>query len=88
MSTRLKAAAVIGIALVSAIACTKQPPTPKVVDTGRPETRSIEAADGLGFNGKEIRQKVDASLNSMDQTGARIDKAVADQQGQTDQAAP
>jgi len=64
------------------------PPAPKVIDTGRPETRSIEAADGLGYNGKEIRQKVDAALNSQDQTTQRIDKSVAEQQGQTDQSSP
>ncbi len=64
------------------------PPAPKVIDNGRPETRSIEAADGLGYNGKAIRKQVDAALNSQDQTGQRIDKAVAEQQGQADQSSP
>jgi len=64
------------------------PPAPKVIDTGRPETRSIEAADGLGYNGKAIRKKVDAALNAQDQTGQRIDKEVEQQQGQTDQSNP
>jgi hypothetical protein len=70
--------------------CRHEPPAPapKVIDTGRPETRSIEAADGLGYNGKAIRKQVDAALNAQDQTGQRIDKQVADQQGPADQPAP
>ncbi len=91
MSPFLKGLALLGLigsVLLGITACSKEPPTPapKVIDTGRPETRSIEAADGLGYNGKAIRKQVDAALNSQDQTTQRIDKSVADQQGQTDQA--
>jgi hypothetical protein len=56
----LAAAALLG-------ACGKEPPPrAPTVDTGRPETRSIEAADAAGYNGKLIRQKVDNSLNAND----------------------
>lgn len=47
-------------------ACSKEPPPPKPVDNGRPETRSLEAADAMGYNGKEVRQKVDKALDAND----------------------
>lgn len=60
-------------------ACSKEPP-PSKPDTGRPETRSIEAADAVGYNGKEIRKKVDGALDANDAHNAELEKQMQDSQ--------
>lgn len=55
-------------------ACQQQEPVKTEVDTGRPETRSIEAADSLGYNGKEIRKKVDGALDANDAHNAQLEQ--------------
>lgn len=65
---------VIVILVISMIAaCSKEPPPPKP-DTGRAETRSLEAADAVGYNGKAIRQKVDGALDANDAHNAQLEK--------------
>ncbi len=68
--------AVAGLILIQA-SCSKAPPPPKptVADTGRPETRSLEAADAIGYNGKEVRHKLDKALDANDATTKQIDQA-------------
>lgn len=58
-------------------ACSKEPP-PSKPDTGRPETRSIEAADAVGYNGKAIRKKVDGALDANDAHNAELEKQMQD----------
>ncbi|MDO9177816.1 MAG: hypothetical protein Q7U16_05765 [Agitococcus sp.] len=60
-------------------ACSQEPP-PVKPDTGRPETRSIEAADAVGYNGKEIRKKVDGALDANDAHNAELEKQMQDSQ--------
>ncbi len=70
---------VLGMAgCLGLVACSKEPATPQptVKDTERPETRSIEAADAVGYNGKAIRQKLDKSLDANDAAKQKIDQAV------------
>ena len=63
-----------GVILLLA-ACQKEPtPVKTEPDTGRPETKSIEAADAMGYNGKEIRQKVDGALNANDAHNAQLEQ--------------
>ena len=63
-----------GVVLLLA-ACQKEPaPVKTEPDTGRPETKSIEAADAMGYNGKEIRQKVDGALNANDAHNAQLEQ--------------
>jgi hypothetical protein len=66
----LMLAAVLGLT-----ACSKEPPpvTPKA-DTGRPETRNIEGADAMGYNGKAIRQQLDNSLNTTDDYNKKVEE--------------
>jgi hypothetical protein len=47
------------------------PPQPKP-DTGRPETRSLEAASAVGYDGKAIRQKVDKGLDANDDYNRKL----------------
>jgi len=74
--TLLMGSLAAGLAFIQA-SCSKEPPPPKpaVVDNGRPETRSIEAADSIGYNGKEIRHKLDKALDANDATSKQMDQA-------------
>ena len=67
--------AVLGLGM---IACTKQePPKPIVSDTGRPETRSVEAANAIGYNGTAMRQKLDKALDANDAQAKKMDQAAS-----------
>lgn len=58
------------------VACSKeQPPKPIVSDTGRPETRSVEAANAVGYNGSAMRQKLDKALDANDAMTKKMDQA-------------
>jgi PBP1b-binding outer membrane lipoprotein LpoB len=59
-------------------ACSEPPPPKTVIDTGRPETKSLEAADAIGYNGKAIRQKVDKGLDANDANNERMQKQMQD----------
>lgn len=57
------------------VACSKEePPKPIVSDKGRPETRSIEAANAVGYNGTAMRQKVDKALDANDAANKKMDQ--------------
>lgn len=59
-------------------ACSKQePPKPIVSDTGRPETRSVEAANAIGYNGTAMRQKLDKALDANDAQTQKMNQAAS-----------
>lgn len=61
------------------VGCSKpEPPKPIVSETGRPETRSVEAANAIGYNGTAMRQKLDKALDANDAQAQKMDQA-ADQ---------
>lgn len=64
------------LATFTLLACQKEPESPKAVvpDTGRAETKSIEAADAMGYNGKEIRQKLDGALDANDAHNEKLEQ--------------
>lgn len=65
----------IGLGLV-VVACSKpEPVKPIVSDTGRPETRSVEAVNAIGYNGTAMRQKLDQSLDANDAQNQKMDQA-------------
>jgi Holliday junction resolvasome RuvABC DNA-binding subunit len=60
-------------------ACSKsEPPKPLISDKGRPETRSVEALNAVGYNGTAMRQKLDKALDANDAQSKKMDQA-ADQ---------
>lgn len=66
---------IMGVAVIVLLqACSQEPPPAKAPDTGRPETRNIEAADAMGYNGKAIRKKVDGALDANDAHNAELEK--------------
>ena len=62
--------------LVLLAACQPSEPvkTMQEADTGRPETKNLEAADAMGYNGKEVRKKVDGALNANDAHNAQLEQ--------------
>jgi len=65
---------VLTLSLMMLAACSDPPPPKTVNDTGRAETRSLEAADAMGYNGKAVRQKVDGALNANDAHNAELEQ--------------
>lgn len=65
----------LGVVLVL-VACQKEPEPVKtaVPDTGRAETKNIEAADAMGYNGKDIRKKLDGALDANDTHNAQLEQ--------------
>lgn len=60
------------------------PPAPEdtqTEDTGRPETKSIQGVDAVGYNGTAIRGKVDAALDQNDERISEIDAQIDAQSG-------
>ena len=62
------------LALVLLLSACSQEPPPIKPDTGRPETRSLEAASAMGYDGKAIRKKVDGALDATDAHNAEAEK--------------
>lgn len=77
MNNRIRISAIFGVIVVLGLAaCTKQePPKPMISDTGRPETRSVEAANAIGYNGTAMRQKLDKALDANDAQAQKMDQA-------------
>jgi ABC-type Zn uptake system ZnuABC Zn-binding protein ZnuA len=48
---------------------------------GRSETKKLQGADAVGYNGTAIRQKVDSTLNKADQHNESADKALTGEEG-------
>ncbi|HMY27732.1 MAG TPA: hypothetical protein PLF28_01080 [Agitococcus sp.] len=67
------------VCVLTLVACQKQEPVKTTEDTGRPETRSIEAADAMGYNGKEVRKKVDGALDANDAHNAQLEQQTNEQ---------
>ena len=68
---------IIAISLVMLIAaCTSAPQEPAAakVDQGRPETKKLEGASAVGYDGKAVRGSVDSTLNKNDAHNSELDK--------------
>ena len=59
--------------------CTSSPQQPVVQkDQGRPETKKLEAATAVGYDGAAIRRGVDNTLNKTENRTNEIDKREAE----------
>jgi Holliday junction resolvasome RuvABC DNA-binding subunit len=67
------------VCMLTLVACQKQEPIKTTEDTGRSETRNIEAADAMGYNGKQIRKKVDGALDANDAHNAQLEQQMNEQ---------
>lgn len=74
----MRAVLILSILVLSACSAPAPPPATnnQTQDAGRPETKSIQAADAVGYDGAAIRGKVDAALDQNDQRAADIDAQI------------
>ncbi len=72
---------ILSILALSACSAPAPPPSAntQTQDTGRPETKSIQAADAVGYDGTATRGKVDTALDQNDQRAADIDAQIDEQ---------
>lgn len=61
---------------IAACSSSQQPPIAK--DQGRPETKKLEAATAVGYDGAAIRKNVDNTLNKNDDHLKETDKQGAE----------
>lgn len=60
-------------------ACTAAPQEPVAVkDQGRPETKKLEGASAVGYDGKAVRGAVDSTLNKNDDHNSNMNKQLED----------
>ena len=59
--------------LLSGCSASNQPQSQEK-SQGRPETKSLEAATAVGYDGKALRKGVDSTLNKNDDHNAGLDK--------------
>ena len=76
MKTRLLLGYAIATLLVGCTSSQQQQSAEK--DLGRPETKKLEAATAVGYDGAAIRKNVDNSLNKNDDRTKEVDKQGAE----------
>jgi hypothetical protein len=66
----------IAISIVFVLSCGSNNPAPKAKDTpqGRAETKSVEGATAVGYNGSQMRKKIDKVLDQNDERNKEIEK--------------
>lgn len=79
---------VLILCILALCACSAPAPPPaantQTQDAGRPETKSIQAADAVGYDGTAIRGKVDTALDQNDQRATDIDAQIDAQSAEPD----
>ncbi len=73
----LQCSLVIGISIGLLLGCGSGTPTSKAkgADSGRAETKVVEAASAAGYNGSQIRKKIDRVLVQNDERAQKLEKA-------------
>lgn len=74
--TLLRRLLVIAISTGLIVGCGSGSPAPKAKGTphGRPETRAVEGATAAGYNGSQIRKKIDKVIDRTEERSREIDK--------------
>jgi hypothetical protein len=69
----------ISISIVFVLGCGSNNPAPKAKDVpqGRPETKVVEGATAAGYNGSQMRKKIDKTLDQNDERNKIIEKGAA-----------
>ena len=63
--------------MVFVLSCGSDNPAPKAKDTpqGRAETKSVEGSTAAGYNGSQMRKKIDKVLDQNDERNKEIEKS-------------
>lgn len=66
-------------AMLFVLSCGSGSPAPKAKDVpqGRPETRVVEGASAVGYNGSQMRKKIDKVIDRTEERSREIDKGAA-----------
>ena len=66
-------------AVLFILGCGSGSPAPKAKDTtqGRAETKVVEGASAAGYNGSQMRKKIDKTLDRNDERNKEIEKGAA-----------
>ena len=69
----------IVISMVFVLSCGSNNPAPKTKDTpqGRAETKVVEGATAAGYNGSQMRKKIDKVLDQNDERNKEIEKGAS-----------
>ncbi len=61
------------------VSCSSGSPSPKAGDTtqGRPGPKIVEGASAVGYNGSQMRKKIDRVLDRNDERNREIEKGAA-----------
>jgi hypothetical protein len=74
-----------GMALILAGCVNPNPPVQNAEDTekyqGREETKALQNADNIGYDGTGIQKKLDSALNQNDQRAADLNNQIEAQTG-------
>jgi hypothetical protein len=67
------------ILILFVLSCGSGNPAPKAKDVpqGRPETKIVEGASAAGYNGSQMRKKIDKTLDRNDERNKEIEKAAS-----------
>ncbi len=67
------------ILILFVLSCGSGNPAPKAKDVpqGRPETKIVEGASAAGYNGSQMRKKIDKTLDQNDERNKEIEKGAA-----------
>lgn len=71
----------VAIAAAQSLGCSKAGDQATKYE-GRSETKKLQGADAVGYDGTAIRKSVDNSLNKNDQHNESVDKALKSDDGQ------
>lgn len=64
--------------LLGACGRQEEPPPPEPPREGRAETQSIRNTEAIGYDGKQIADKVDATLDANEQRAREVEAAGAE----------
>jgi PBP1b-binding outer membrane lipoprotein LpoB len=73
------------IALLLAGCSPASPPQSEAKPQGRQETKGLEGASAVGYDGKAIRKSVDTTLNKNDERNQELEKELKTGSGQQKQ---
>ncbi|HJV34204.1 hypothetical protein [Geomonas sp.] len=74
-----KAVIMVGMAAALLAGCSSSnAPQKSGADQGRPETKTLEGASAVGYDGSAVRKTVDTTLNNNDAHNREIDSSLKD----------
>ena len=77
--TLLRRLVTVAISMGLILGCGSGSPAPKAKDAapGRPETRVVEGATAAGYNGSQMRKKIDKVIDRTEERSREIEKGAA-----------